>query len=115
MLERWKHQTPVATNEERPILTVDEAAKQFPNQWILMAVSEFDRDNLPVRGQIIANKGTNVGICRALRKVCPDSNLLLQNSYYIFMGHDRAHTGEELTSVLKEAAQKGAVGAWRRW
>jgi len=78
-----------------------------------MRVTAFDQDHLATHGHVVAHGGRKY-IEDALAKVPFSAKEVGGHPYYLFYAELLARTGDELRAALAEAAEKDAIGAWRR-
>jgi hypothetical protein len=94
------------------ILSLDEIALRFSGKWVLLQVTEFDRNRIPARGHVVAFGGQKRVHTRLQRCLADDPG---SGPYYVFAAQDRVQTGDHLRQVLAEAARRGDVRAQRPW
>jgi hypothetical protein len=95
------------------LVSMDDVRTRYCGEWVLMRVTAFDQDNLATQGHVVAH-GSRKHVDTALAKVSLNTKEGTGHPYYVFSAGPQARTGEELRAALAEAAEKDAIGAWRR-
>jgi len=96
------------------ILSVDEATSEFPGQWILMRVTEFDRYRNPYKGEVVEHSRNNPRITKVLREIASALHTPEQ-PYYLFYGSPRTESGLQMRRALARLSETASEGTPREW
>jgi hypothetical protein len=98
--------------EEKGVVSIDQVARDYPDEWVLLKVTAFDDDHVPARGRLIAHGSNHERIWDTFAQmVSPGEKLDMP--YFIFQAGQRISSGAR--RALAEAGEEGAAGAWREW
>lgn len=79
-------------------LTVDEAVELYPDEWMLMQVTELEQ-GVPSRGLIVAHTKTRDAIQATVIETLTSAKRT-GKKYYLFCGFHRLHSAEEWRDAL---------------
>lgn len=102
------------TQDAGPVVSIKEATASYPEQWVLMRVTDFDAHKVPQRGQVVGHWSTYKEAYKELSRSLSQSEPSSVN-YQVFSGDYYGCTGADFRTALEEAARKGGAGAWREW
>ena len=92
--------------------SVEDIVARHGNEWIMLRVTEFDEDQWPIKGVVVAHSPDREAISAAL---AADDAF---QTHYVFQAVPHLRSGAEYDRVVKEfaaqfAASKGTAGADR--
>jgi hypothetical protein len=95
--------TPAMSADE--LLTVDEAAERYRDQWVLMKVVERDERHQPARGFVLAHSFDEQEVNAALAKEPPLGALPPEertHSYYVFNAYPHVSSGPAYEAAVRQ-------------
>jgi hypothetical protein len=87
-------------------LSVDEIGERYPEQWILLRVTEFSERHEPVAGEVVAASQSHAAIWRRYGKLHAQSGGR-PGPCYIFQAFPPLPPGTTWHDILEEAARRG--------
>jgi hypothetical protein len=95
-------------------MSMDEAIRRFPDEWIIMRITEGHAGEVTMRGEVVEHGLDDARIVSILREaiLSPEPG---RGPLYLFHGSPVARTGEEVRAALAQAEVADGVGAWREW
>jgi len=81
------------------ILTVNEIAERFPDQWILLRVTDQDEYGRSVAGQVVAVSKHSRGVWNKLIKIHFEHEED-HSHYFVFNAYPHIYSGERFKEIL---------------